>query len=116
VLSETIARDGAAAAVQQYRELRSHEAFMGRYDFGEWSVNELARTLAENGHLEAAIAMLEMNGEYYPASPAIDVQLGDLFAEHGERDKALARFRSALHKDPTNDRLKRRIAELEGKQ
>jgi hypothetical protein len=115
VLLETIARDGAAAAVKQYRELRSHETLTGRYDFDEWRVNEVARVLIDQGHVDAAVALLEMNAEFYPASSAIDFQLGELFLKSGQRDKALGRFRSALQKEPANDRLKQRIEELERK-
>jgi hypothetical protein len=46
-------------------------------------------------------------------SVAIDVQLADLHLKNNDRAKALARLKSAAEKEPANDRLKRRIAELE---
>jgi hypothetical protein len=115
VLLDTVARDGAAAAVRQYRDLRTKEALTGRYDFDEWRVNEVARVLVERKNVDAAIALLEMNGEFHPGSAAIDRQLGDLFMARGDRAVALARFRSVLQKEPGNARAKRLIAELEAK-
>lgn len=115
-LFETIARDGVAAAVAQYRELRNTVAVAGKYSFDEWEINELARRLAESNNPKAAIAMLEMNGEFYPKSGAIDFQIAELYFNLGDKDKALARYRASLEKAPTNARAKARIAEIENKQ
>jgi len=111
-LLETIEKDGVQAAVARYRELRTDMA-LGRYNFGEWEINELARRLTEAGKPEAAIAMLEMNGEFYPASPEIDVLIGDLQRRLGDRDKAAQRYRAALVKSPQHPVAKQRIEELE---
>jgi hypothetical protein len=112
VLLETVARDGAQAAVAKYRDLRAKETLMGRWDFDEWRVNEAARILAERKNPDAAIALLEMNDEFYPASLAIDMNLAELFILKGDKAKALARCQSALKKDPGNARAKRMVAEL----
>jgi tetratricopeptide (TPR) repeat protein len=114
-LLEIINKDGATAAATRYRELRRDTMPTGRYNFGEWEVNELARRLTEAGNTDAAIVMLEMNGEFYPKSSAIDTALGDLHRGRGEREKAIARFQSALEKDPSNPLAKRRLQELEKK-
>ena len=114
-LLEIIDRDGAAAAVARYRELRRDAMPFGRYNFGEWEINELARRLAEASKIDAAIVMLEMNGEFYPKSAEIDFQLGELHRTGGERDKALARYRAALEKTPQHQGARRRIDELEKK-
>jgi lipopolysaccharide biosynthesis regulator YciM len=50
-------------------------------------MNELARTLSEQGKKIEAIAMLELNAEFYPDSPAIGMALGDLYRERGDRDR-----------------------------
>src|SRR5688572_21167556 len=60
-LLEIVNKDGAAAAVTRYRDLRTNQGLSGRYNFGEWEVNELARRLVEAGKLDEAIAILEMN-------------------------------------------------------
>jgi tetratricopeptide (TPR) repeat protein len=112
-LAETITKEGAPAAAAQYRKLREATMIRGRYDFGEWSVTELARTLKEKGDTASAVAMLELNGEFNPKSPAIDTILGDLHRERGERDKAIARYKLALEKNPKAEEARKRLAELE---
>jgi tetratricopeptide (TPR) repeat protein len=114
-LLEIVDKEGAPAAVARYRELRSSDTLSGRYNFDQWEINELARRLTDAKKPEAAIAILEMNGEFYPKSGAIDFQIGELQLAAGDRDKALARFRQALGKNPNDERVKARIAELEKK-
>lgn len=114
VMTEVIDEKGPQAAVERYRELRGNMA-AGKYDFGEWSVNELARTLAERGNTDAAIVMLEMNAEYHPKSAAIDGHLAELHRKRGERDKAIARYRMVLQKEPNNQRALQALKDLEGK-
>jgi tetratricopeptide (TPR) repeat protein len=113
-LFEIVEARGAPAAVAKYRELRN-DALLGRYNFGEWEINELARRLAEAGKSEAAIAILEMNGEFYPKSAEIDVMIGELHRRAGDRDKAIQRYRAALAKSPDNGMAKQRLEELERK-
>ncbi len=114
-LFEITAEKGVQAAVERYRALRSTEMGSGRYNFGEWEINELGRRLFEADKPVAAIAIYEMNAEFYPKSTAIDVALGELYLRNGARDKALARFRAAVEKDPNNPMLLRRLKELESK-
>lgn len=114
-LFEIVQKDGAPAAVARYKELRA-DTTSGLYDFGQWEINELARRLAEAKNTAGAIAILEMNGEYYPKSAEIDYQIGELHVTRGEKDKALQRLRAALAKAPDDARVKARIAELEKKE
>lgn len=111
-LLETIGEDGIPAAVARYRELRKN-MISGSYSFDEWEMNELARRLTEAGHSDAAIAMLELNAEFNPQSAAIDVMLGELHRNRGEREKAVAHYRAALAKAPDNQLAKQRLSELE---
>jgi Photosynthetic reaction centre cytochrome C subunit len=112
-LFEIVEKDGAARAVEKYRELRREASLSGRYNFGEWEINELARRLAEANNASAAITILEMNGEFYPKSPEIDFALGELHRTHGERDQAIQRYRVALEKAPQHMGAKRRLEEME---
>jgi len=113
-LFEIVEAQGAPAAIAKYRELRKDEV-LGRYNFGEWEINELGRRLTEAGKPEAAIAMLEMNGEFYPASPEIDVIVGDLQRRIGNGEKAVQRYRAALVKAPQHALAKQRLEEMEKK-
>jgi tetratricopeptide (TPR) repeat protein len=113
-LFEIVEAQGAPAAIAKYRDLRK-DALLGRYNFDEWEINELARRLTEARKPDAAIAILEMNGEFYPKSAAIDVMIGELHRQAGDREKAIQRYRAALTKEPDNGAAKARLEELERK-
>ena len=115
ILTAAVDSGGAPAAIARYRELRTEPNLAsGRYDFSETTVNELARRLAAQGKTAEATALLEMNGEFYPRSAQVDFQLGEVYRQRGERDKALVRYRMAQEKDPNNPQIRRRIDELTG--
>ena len=114
VLAAAIDSGGAPAAVAKYRQLRDQQMASGRYDFSEGTVNDLARRLATQGKTAEAAALLEMNAEFYPNSAAIDAQLGDVYRQAGDRDRAIVHYRMALQKDPNNPMLRRRLDELTG--
>jgi tetratricopeptide (TPR) repeat protein len=84
----------------------------GKYNFGEWEINEAARQLTEAGKTAEAIAILEMNGEFYPKSADIDFTLGELHRARKENDQAIARYRAALEKNPQHQGAKRWLTEL----
>jgi tetratricopeptide (TPR) repeat protein len=113
-LLEIIEKDGVDAAVKRYRALREGVVF-GRYNFSEWEMNELARRLQEAGKIDAAIAMLALNGEFNPQSPDIDFFIGELHRDRGEHDLAVQRYRAALEKAPKHQGAARWLAELEKK-
>jgi tetratricopeptide (TPR) repeat protein len=112
VLAATIDRAGVDSAVTQYRTLRARASLTGQYDFTEWRINELARHLATDGKTAEAIAILEMNGEFNPQSASIDVMLGELHRQRGERDKAIERYRKAIQKEPGNQQARQRLTEF----
>lgn len=111
-LLETVEKDGAAAAVARYRALREDTLVAGKYNFDEWEINELARRLTEAGNAAAAIAILEVNGEFNPKSADIDFTLGELHRGRGETEKAIQRYRAALEKAPQHPAAKRWLTEL----
>lgn len=117
VLDSALTASGAAgadSAIALYRRLRANEVTSGRWDFGEPTLADWARTLAARGRGAEAVALLELNAEQFPNSAQADVQLAELHRTRGERDKAIARYRMALMKQPNNQQAKRRLAELEG--
>jgi hypothetical protein len=113
-LLEIVQKEGTAAAVARYKALRA-DTVTGRYDFGQWETMELARRLVEAKNTSAAIAVLELTGEYYPKEASVDVTIAEVRLTRGEPDLALAAFRRALEKAPGDARLAARIAALEKK-
>jgi tetratricopeptide (TPR) repeat protein len=110
-LGATIAEKGVDSAVARYRVMRQNME-LGKYDLGEWSMNEFARTLREQGKVAEAIAMLELNSEFYPNSPAISMGLGDMYRERGDKAKALEWYKKVLERQPNNPIAKQRVDEL----
>jgi tetratricopeptide (TPR) repeat protein len=111
-LMKTIERSGVDSAVNQYRGLRERVALEGTYDFTEWRINELARSLMLAGKRVEAIAILEMNAEFNPRSSTIPMALGDLYRELGSRDKAIAAYQKVLQLAPQNQLARQRLTEL----
>lgn len=112
VLAETVTKDGMAAAIRQYRELRERLLARGRYDFGEASLNEMARELLQSSRREDALAVLLLNKEFYPDAPTLNFRLAELYLERGDRDKAIELYRLVVSKQPQNQTAQRRLDEL----
>ena len=114
VLLETTESQGADSAVKRYRDLREGQMELGRYDFGEITLSEVARKLAARGKNTDAMRMLELSAEFHPNSPNVDMELGDAYARVGDKDKAIARYRLVQAKQPNNPNPARKIRELGG--
>lgn len=114
ILTSIIERFGVDSAVARYRFLRANALESGRYDFSEWSINEMARHLGTAGKTAEAIAMLKLNQEFYPQSTSLDFLIGELHRVRGERDEAIARYRAALQRAPGNTQAQQRLRELGG--
>ena len=112
VLRKTIEQSGVDSAIRQYRGLRERVALNGYFDFTEWRINELARHLVAANKIPEAIAILEMNGEFNPNSASIPFELGELYRQRGEKDKAIASFQKALQVNPQNQQARQRLTEL----
>jgi hypothetical protein len=112
VLAKTIEESGVDSAISQYRGLRETVALDGLYDFTEWRINELARQLVAGGRVGDAIAILAMNAEFNPRSIAIQLELGDLYRQRSERDKAVAAYQRVLQLNPDNQAARRLLTEL----
>lgn len=111
-LNRTIASRGIDSAVAQYRQLRQRTMESGKFDFSEWSINEMARRLAESGKTAEAIAMLELNQEFNPSSADIDYALAELHFKRDERDRAIARYRATLQKNPRYEPARARLTQM----
>lgn len=107
VLAETIRSAGVDSAVALYRSLRE-DAMLGRYDFGDRPLQELARSLSGSNDA-AARRMLELNLEFWPESEGTLLALGDVAAAGGDAERARGYWRRVLELDPENEQAKRRL-------
>jgi hypothetical protein len=111
ILLVTAMRDGADAAVTQYRDLRSQYYARGAYDFGEETLLTVARRLA-NARPEVAIPLADLNMEFFPRS--VNSLVAKAIAQSGRDDEAaVATLRQALELDPGNGEISGRLYQIE---
>ncbi|MGH8495871.1 MAG: c-type cytochrome [Gammaproteobacteria bacterium] len=100
VLARTLEEGGPHAAVTRYRALRQEYFGSHSYDFSELTLSMYAEGLTQAGATDSAIALLELNREYYPASALIEFYLGRAYESDGNSERALEAYRTAIDKDP----------------
>jgi len=111
ILLVTGVREGADAAVKQYRDLRSRYYGRSAYDFGEETLLSVARRLA-NARPEVAIPLAELNLEFFPKS--VNTLVTKAIAQSGRDDEAaVATLKQALELDPGNGEIQGRLYQIE---
>jgi len=112
VLTETTAKSGTSAAVQQYRELRTKYFGGQSYDFSENALVATATPLINANKPDDAIAWLQLNAEFYPKSSATYAALGQAYAKKNNTPNAIKSFQKAIELDPNNQNAKRQLEQL----
>ena len=112
IIWQTALQQGGEAAVQQYRDLRTQFYGRGSYDFGEDSILLVAERLA-SARPAVAIALMEMNLEFYPKSVRSYVILAQAQARQQDGAAAIASLRKAIEIEPENGTVKGRLLQLE---
>jgi hypothetical protein len=111
ILLVTSVRQGADAAITQYRELRGQYYGRGTYDFGEDTLLSVARRLA-NARPEVAIPIADLNLEFFPKS--VNTLVQKAIAQGGRDDEAaVATLKQALEIEPENGEIKGRLYQIE---
>jgi tetratricopeptide (TPR) repeat protein len=112
VLTDTAAKSGSAAAVQQYRELRTKYYGGQSYDFSESALVAVATPLVNANKPDDAIAWLQLNAELYPKSSATYAALGQAYVKKNDAPNAIKSFEKAVELDPANQNAKRQLDQL----
>ena len=101
ILLQTLKTQGAAAAIEQYRELRKQ--FYGRqaYDFGENTLLGIAQQITASRPSDS-IALLQLNLEFYPRSAGSYAEIGFAYTRKLDDDSAIANLEKALEIEPNN--------------
>jgi tetratricopeptide (TPR) repeat protein len=115
ILSQTLKTQSAAAAVEQYRELRKQ--FYGRqaYDFGENTLLGIAQQIASSRPSDS-IALLQLNLEFYPRSAASYAEIGFAYTRELDDDSAIANLEKALEIEPGNGIIRGQLEQLKSYQ
>lgn len=114
-LRATVEKEGVPATVKQYHELRERYHGSGAYDFRPGPVNMVAEWLAfERKDYDGAIAILDLNLEFYPKVAYTHQLLGRIQEAKGDRAAAIASWKKALELDPTDRRSEELLKKAEG--
>ena len=113
-LRAIIDEHGADSAVATYRFYRESLMTSGTFDFGEWETNVTAERLARDGRSQDAIAIYELNAEFYPESASIALALARLYEGEEEIETAIRYYERVLELAPNNRAAQQRLEALRG--
>jgi cytochrome c-type biogenesis protein CcmH/NrfG len=96
-------------------------AFVSMGDYGmpaaaivESSINATGYRHLENGEIEAAISVFELNTETFPLSANAWDSLGEAIMTKGDDEAAIQCYRRSLKLDPDNSNATRMIERMTG--
>ncbi|MCY7348114.1 MAG: DUF3471 domain-containing protein, partial [Pyrinomonadaceae bacterium] len=113
MLYKTALEKGGAAAVAEYRKLKTENAAI--YDFSEGELNALGYQLLGAKRPLDALEILKLNVEMFPKSSNPYDSLGEVYLAGDQKELALANYKKALELDPANSNAAQIISRLEGK-
>ncbi len=114
IVGQALAAGGIAAAEQQFRELRSRGETGPVFDENDF--NNLGYRLLQEGNLEAAAFVFEMNTGLYPNSWNAHDSLGEALMQAGQKERAIASYRRSLELNPQSRNGREMLKRLEAGQ
>ena len=112
ILTETVNKSGAAAAVQQYRDLRKQYYGGQSYDFSENALVPVALQLTNANKPDDALALLQLNAEFNPSSAPTYGGMAQAYLKKNDKENAIKNFEKVLQIDPNNQLAKRQLEQL----
>ena len=112
ILGLAVDSSGADSAVRVYRALRDRYYGRAAYDFGEGTLNMLSQRLARSQRLDPALAMAQLNVEFFPQSSQVQTNLGEVLRVRGDTAGAITAYRQALQLNPQDGGARQRLREL----
>jgi tetratricopeptide (TPR) repeat protein len=115
ILTQTLKTQGAPAAIEKYRELRTQ--FFGRqaYDFGENTLIGVAQQITSIRPNDS-IALLQLNLEFYPRSASSYAEIGFAYTRKLDDTSAIANLEKALEIEPDNGIIRGQLEQLKSYQ
>lgn len=90
VVWKTVEASGGAAAAQQFRELKRDKP--DDYNFAPWQIGLAINRLVFRGKLADALELLRAATEAYPQEAGFFSRSGEVYAQLGDRENALAMY------------------------
>lgn len=115
VLWETAVKQGTAAAIAQYRDLRTRYEGKQAYDFSEQTLVTLAQRVA-NARPDDAIAFAKLNIEYFPRSSQSYQALAFAYTRKVDDASAIEALEKAVEIDPGNNVARGQLEQLKSYQ
>jgi tetratricopeptide (TPR) repeat protein len=115
ILVDTVAAEGATAALAKYSTLRDEFYGSGLYDFREHTLNIVGNRLMEQKRPADAIAVLKKNVELFPKSATAFFGVGFAAQQSGNAAEAEEYFRKALAIDPAHQGALRALEQMKKK-
>jgi len=112
IMMGVIESDGVEAASAKYKELREEYYGSGSYNFSAGPLNTVAEELAQAENLDGAVQVMKMNIELNPDQSYPHLLLGQIYAQMGDKEAAIASMERALEIDPKNDWAKKMLEQM----
>lgn len=108
-----IRENGLEAGIARYRELRKSAA--KDYEFNPAALNELGYGLLEQGRVDDAVKIFQLNVEEYPQNANAYDSLAEAYVSKGETALAILNYAKSLELDPANANAAEQLAKLKKK-
>ena len=115
IMWQTTMQQGGAAAVAQYRDLRTRFHGRASYDFGENTLIAVSQRIA-NAKPDDAIALMKLNLEFFPNSSASWAALAFAYTRKVDDASAIAALEKAVQLDPGNNVARGQLEQLKSYQ
>lgn len=112
IILRTVIEKGGAAAVEQYRDLRTRYYSRGTYDFSEDALLQMIQRVVQ-GRPDDAIALLRMNLDFNPQSAKTYALLGFAYTRKMDDASAISNLQKSLELDPTNAMARGQLEQLQ---
>ena len=110
-LSAALTDGGISALLSAHAAFKANPATAAR--FTRVQINALGYQLMQEGNLEAAIAVFELNVADYPTAFNPYDSLGEAYLNAGRTEEALRNYRKSLELNPSSQSAKDAIARIE---
>lgn len=112
IIVQAAVASGADSAVRAYRALR--ETYYGRaaYDFSEGTLVSAAQQLSQQQRFGDALALLDLDNEFYPRGAELMLATGDVHRARGDTASAVKAYRETLVRNPRSQPARQRLTQL----
>jgi tetratricopeptide (TPR) repeat protein len=107
-----LAKTGFSAAITEYAKFKARDS---EFKLDEGAIGAWGASLEDNGHYVEEVEVYKLGVSLNPESAGMYAGLGDGYAKSGESASAIVNYKKALEKDPKDEGVKKKLAEVEAK-